>query len=717
MQKVLDRLTEHKRTAWWKYLTICGLLIGASLTLFWPARSVKGQASTVLLLSGGGSETIVSAFIDALAEKALSNPMRILVIPAALGTPDLNSEAEDALLDKAEAHRKLVQSACESKFLGGRLCQVEVVPVFKRSAAQSSDLTRFFPNNLAGVYFVNGDTHNAMQIIRGTLLEALLIRVYQNGAVFAGSGAGAIIQAPTLITGLHAGKGPSEVFEFQAVEIGLSQNQRGLPLGLPDLVLEQMPLSSGNLGKLLSALTSDQGPTLGLGLELESGAVIQDNSLLKDSFGRSLVVVLDSQTYQAAAGVQYNGQPYTLSLRNVLFHTLAPGFYTYDLKNRKHSLGPPALIVERSFSALTLPDQAGELILSGGGLEVNPSLRIMNHFLNLSGGKKAEIFILIAGFQDIEKAEAISSLFQASLGVSVVSQIIPAGSSELARIPNTATGIIMLAEDPALIMVSSLAPVRTAWLSGKPVLADGAAAAILCRRFSTAAVVSEQSTAYPIASITPGANFLNVSIVSNLLSSPAGWANLVALAAFEVDLPAFGLETGSALVVGQDGAYVMGDKPVVSLDLRQAKLAISSNGAFVIANGLLDIYAPGDRVSPERANLSYVPVRLGTPVLPTASSTPSPILPTPTPAPTVVGIALTTTQTMTASPTLAINVAVATARTAPATKIQPTAVAQSTPEGIVEPLTEQRVTQLIILSALAVLTIFLGVALNRGNHG
>jgi hypothetical protein len=59
---------------------------------------------------------------------------------------------------------------------------------------------------------------------------------------------------------------------------------------------------------------------------------------------------------------------------------------------------------------------------------------------------------------------------------------------------------------------------------------------------------------------------------------------------------AFAVNDGSALAITASGAEVLGDNPVLSLDLRAATLALGENDAFVIANGLVDVFAPGDEV-------------------------------------------------------------------------------------------------------------------------
>ncbi len=61
------------------------------------------------------------------------------------------------------------------------------------------------------------------------------------------------------------------------------------------------------------------------------------------------------------------------------------------------------------------------------------------------------------------------------------------------------------------------------------------------------------------------------------------------------------LADGAALLVTANGAEAIGDNVVLALDLRRAALDYGDNRAFVVANGLLDVYAPGDEIRPVSA--------------------------------------------------------------------------------------------------------------------
>jgi hypothetical protein len=91
----------------------------------------------------------------------------------------------------------------------------------------------------------------------------------------------------------------------------------------------------------------------------------------------------------------------------------------------------------------------------------------------------------------------------------------------------------------------------------------------------------------------------------------------------------------------------MGENGIFIFDLRQAKTQLGANEGFIISNAMLDVFAPGDWVQPELAdvNAQFDPA-------------PTPVLPTPAP---------TATKTPTATPI------------PPATPTQPASTATSAP--------------------------------------
>jgi hypothetical protein len=59
---------------------------------------------------------------------------------------------------------------------------------------------------------------------------------------------------------------------------------------------------------------------------------------------------------------------------------------------------------------------------------------------------------------------------------------------------------------------------------------------------------------------------------------------------------AIGIDRDTALEIDRMGARVIGDNAVFVLDFRTAELEVGDNRSYVIANGLVDVFIPGEEL-------------------------------------------------------------------------------------------------------------------------
>ena len=220
------------------------------------------------------------------------------------------------------------------------------------------------------------------------------------------------------------------------------------------------------------------------------------------------------------------------------------------------------------------------------------------------------------------------------------------------------------------MVISLLDAVKTAWSRGLPLLADNGGAAIVGSSFSAhgptpldadeAERAAQKSFLRGTTNIARGLGLLDIMIEPQLLNDNR-WGRLFSLAYAAPDTIAFGLTQNTALEITPDGARTIGDNVIFALDLRKATLDLGTNDGFVIVNGLLDVFTPGDSVAPSVADVRSALARVPTPILPTntptltptatATNTPTPVVPTITSTPTRTPTATTTaTPTVTATP-------------------------------------------------------------------
>jgi cyanophycinase len=600
-----------------------------------------------LIPIGGGYSDVYAGFAQAAVTNAQNNQVKILVLPfASASNPITIAEAERAeLLKAAEERRFQIEEACKRAASPPVTCQAILAPIFTRSDAEQPDALKFFTDDLAALFILDGDQTIGMQVITGTPIEEALTKSYESGVIMAGTGAGGGLQSAAMLMGYQPDFAADNALQFGASEIWNTPEQHGLLFSIKNALLAPHFFQQNRLGQLLNAITLPDVPHVGMGVDAYTGVNVYDETRLQDVFGLYTVTLLDAETYHAADAVQYAAPDNLLRLRNVLVHMLSPGKFSYDLNKRVMSWGnkaqAPKTKVTRDFKALTLPRKAGPLILSGDLSESLDDNAILKRFVKLSGGEQAKIMIIAAGFPSQSSAQVTAEKYAAALGVPSQTAVVPS-QDEALTIPADVTGLLLIANDQSKVVVSLLEAVKAAWSKGLPLLADNGGAAVVGQSFSAhgptpqdvdeAEFATQKSFLQGTTSILKGLGLLDIAVEPQLLNDNR-WGRLFSLAYQEPGTVAFGLTQNTALEITQEGARTIGNNAIFALDLRNAALNLGANDGFVIANGLLDVFVPGDTVKPVAADVEIIATRVPTPVLPTNTPTSTPAA-TPTLAPT-----------------------------------------------------------------------------------
>jgi hypothetical protein len=200
--------------------------------------------------------------------------------------------------------------------------------------------------------------------------------------------------------------------------------------------------------------------------------------------------------------------------------------------------------------------------------------------------------------------------------------------------------------------------------------------------------------------IRPGLGLVNIAVEPELLTNNR-WGRLFTLAYEHPENIAVGLTAGTALVISEDAAQVWGENGIVLLDLSRAALALGANRAYAVANGLIDVFAPGEILHAWPADRSFLPARAATPVIPSPEPTasPGPTAPAgPSTATPALGLALTAT---------------ATPPNAPAATATEIITFLEDEEEITTPTDPRLLRTMILLGMATVIVILLGVWINR----
>jgi cyanophycinase-like exopeptidase len=275
-------------------------------------------------------------------------------------------------------------------------------------------------------------------------------------------------------------------------------------------------------------------------------------------------------------------------------------------------------VAARIFDGLVLPEGAGALVIAGGSAKPGED-PVYARFLQEVDTTRRPILVVAAGFPNDKPAQRAADKVAKAIAKSLEAQPDFAGKAQVeARIVASKNGapltlakpyaaIVLLGRDQALIDPAHLAALAEAWRDGTPLLLDGGAAAVAGAVFSRHGPPAEEgeeaekdaqrSFLQGRTVITDGLALLPATFEPQVLESNR-WGRLFSLAYNHNEQPAFAVGGDTGLAITARGASVVGEGTVIVLDARTAARDLGENEAFVLANALLDVFAPGEDVSP-----------------------------------------------------------------------------------------------------------------------
>ena len=619
--------------------------------LFGIPQGISAQTSPGLLLPiGAGYTDTYTALGQYAVANAKGDVVHILVLASPYSTDAEHiSEGERAQnLKDAEERRIQTEGACQRNLPKGSTltCKVELLPIFTQEDSNNPETLAYFTDDVSMIFILGGDQETGMGAIINTPVEERINELHEMGTIIAGTSAGAAMQSKIMIASLNIGYATDDGLQAGALKLWDTEEKHGFSFSIQNAVLDQHFFQRARMGRLVNVITQPGKPHVGVGVDAYTG-VVSDNEVLRDVFGLYTVTVLDAETYHSADAVKYvefsETRPPLISVRNIILNLLSPGDVTYDLKTRTSSLGNPPDVLERNFYALTLPAGAGPLFLGGDQLDTLKDSPILEKFKEVAG---ENILIVATGYPSSRSAETAIKKYTEGLGMQVQSLVV--GDAPIV-IPDDVTAVLVVGKDTSKVKVEALAPLKDFWLAGNPVMADNAVTPVLGVFYSNHEPTPDDSELEELATqksfwqgrtkMAPGLGFLKITIEPQLLAD-LRFGRLFSLAYNHPEFIAIGVNKDTAIMLDENGATALGVNGIFVLDLRKAKLQLGTNDGFVINNGMLDIFAPGESIQAEIAdvNARFDPA-------------PTPALPTPVPTATAT-VAATPTQPATATPSI-----------------------------------------------------------------
>jgi cyanophycinase len=178
-----------------------------------------------------------------------------------------------------------------------------------------------------GIFMTGGNQLRLSSMVGGTRLAEAILTGFRDGAVVAGTSAGASAISSHMIAFGASGATPKHRMAQIAAGLGL----------LPGVIVDQHFQQRNRLGRLLSLIA--QNPMLlGLGVDEDTAGVVGPDKVM-EVIGRGSITVVDGAASDTDAWEIRGHRP--LMISNVTLHSLPEG-YRFDL-DRRTLIATPAI--------------------------------------------------------------------------------------------------------------------------------------------------------------------------------------------------------------------------------------------------------------------------------------------------------------------------------------------------------------------------------------
>ncbi len=176
-----------------------------------------------------------------------------------------------------------------------------------------------------GIFMTGGNQLRLSSTIGGTRLADAVLDQFRQGAVVAGTSAGASAMSSHMIAFGASGATPKHRMANIAAGLGV----------LPGVIVDQHFQQRNRLGRLLSLIA--QNPSLlGLGVDEDTAGVVGPDHVM-EVIGRGSITVVDGAGSETDAWEVHGHRP--LMISGVVLHSLPAG-YRFDLRRRERIVAP-----------------------------------------------------------------------------------------------------------------------------------------------------------------------------------------------------------------------------------------------------------------------------------------------------------------------------------------------------------------------------------------
>ena len=203
-------------------------------------------------------------------------------------------------------------------FLGMGVEDAEVVYIGSREDANSDHLVDHV-KGATGIFLTGGNQMRLSAMIGGTRFEQVVREANQHGVIVAGTSAGASILSAHMVALGASGGTPKLRMAQMVAGFGLISN----------VIIDQHFRQRDRIGRLLALVASNPG-LLGLGIDEDTAAIIDDQGVIEVIGRHSLTIVDGSEIFSDIFQVKAYGE---ITVSNARLHLLTPG-RRFDMNTR-----------------------------------------------------------------------------------------------------------------------------------------------------------------------------------------------------------------------------------------------------------------------------------------------------------------------------------------------------------------------------------------------
>lgn len=204
------------------------------------------------------------------------------------------------------------------------VARVRTIDAVVRAQA-NDDTIALALRDATGIFMTGGNQLRLSSIIGGTRLADAVLDRFRQGAVVAGTSAGASALSSHMIAFGASGATPKHRMAQIAAGLGV----------LPGVIIDQHFQQRNRLGRLLSLIA--QNPSLlGLGVDEDTAGVVGPDHVM-EVIGRGSITVVDGARSETDAWEVHGHRP--LMISGVVLHSLPAG-YRFDLRQRERIVAP-----------------------------------------------------------------------------------------------------------------------------------------------------------------------------------------------------------------------------------------------------------------------------------------------------------------------------------------------------------------------------------------